>query len=220
MHHNQALSVTVYVIDDDRSVRAMISRMVADVGEGAASCAPHPFAGAQDFLDALDDLRSGCILLDLRMPDLDGFSLLAELARRDVDWPVVVMTGASDVASAVRAMKLGAIDYLEKPIRIDALEASLASAAKVLEQRLAAGERRRLARARIDQLSNRELEVLMGLMGGSSNKQLAHSLGIGLRTVEMHRGNMMDRLATTSLAEAVALAIEAGLRGPDQQDAA
>jgi two-component system response regulator FixJ len=219
LSNSEAPSQIVYVIDDDRGVRTMTSRMVGEAGTHAGQFTPYPFAGARDFLDTLPDLTPGSILLDLRMPEVDGFQLLDELKQREVEWPVVVMTGASDVASAVRAMKLGAIDYLEKPVRLDALEGALKGAVTALEARTATSERRRAARARIDRLSARELEVLQGLMAGSANKELANALGIGLRTVEMHRSNMMDRLEVGSLAEAVALAIEAGLPSPAVQEA-
>jgi two-component system, LuxR family, response regulator FixJ len=208
-------TLTVYVVDDDRDVRMMVSRMAGDAEVPQATIQPHPFASATDFLEGLPDLAPGCVVLDLRMPEVDGFAVLAALKERDIDWPVIVMTGAGDVASAVQAMKLGAVEFLEKPIRLTALETALQSAVKTLRERQAAGERRRAARERVGRLSARETEVLQGLLRGLSNKELARALGIGLRTVEMHRGNMMDRLEVSSVAQAVALAIEAGLNAPE-----
>jgi two-component system response regulator FixJ len=209
----------VYVIDDDRSVRTMISRMIGAVDDEPVQFTPHPFASASDFLEALDTLKPGCILLDLRMPDIDGFGVMAELRRRDIDWPTIVLTGASEVQIAVQAMKLGAIEFLEKPVRLDPLVDTLRGAAALLRQRLETSDRRRAAKSKIDQLSPREHEVLGGLIAGQSNKELAQSLGIGLRTVEMHRGNMMDRLGVSSVAQVVALALEAGIR-PRQDETA
>lgn len=214
MAEGEGKKQTVYVIDDDRAVRTMISRMVGALDEGPLAFEPYPFASAVDFLESADTLKPGCILLDLRMPVLDGFALMAELRRRDIDWPVVVLTGASEVPIAVQAMKAGAVEFLEKPVRLEPLMETLRTAATLLEERLTAGERRRIARAKIEQLSAREHEVLDGLIAGQSNKELAHSLGIGLRTVEMHRGNMMERLGVSSVAQVVALAMEAGLRPP------
>ena len=202
--------LTVYVIDDDSSLRTMISRMIAESPDFSS----HPFGSAADFLDGLDGLKPGCILLDLRMPDMDGFTLMQTLRDRGVDWPVIVMTGAGDVPVAVQSMKLGAVEFLEKPIRLDPLLETLERAAGLLDERLQAGERHRQAKARVEQLTGRELEVLQGRLSGQSNKELAQSLGISLRTVEMHRGNMMDRLGVASLAQAVALALEAGVRPP------
>src|SRR5688500_8114612 len=176
----------------------------------------HPFASAADFLDGLDGLKPGCILLDLRMPDMDGFTLMQTLRDRGIDWPVIVMTGAGDVPVAVQSMKLGAVEFLEKPIRIAPLLETLERAAVLLAERLHARERYGQAKVRVEQLTARELEVLQGLLAGQANKELAQSLGISLRTVEMHRGNMMDRLGVASLAQAVALALEAGVRPPEQ----
>ena len=196
----------VYVVDDDRDVRRSLSFML-----GASDIRSHPFASGEDFLDAIPDLQPGCVLLDLRMPQVDGFHVMAELAKREIDWPVIVMTGHGEVPVAVRAMKLGAIDFIEKPFSEDALLACFANAFALLDQRESSGRRRRAARDRVGQLTARETDVLRGLLAGESNKQLAARLGISLRTVEMHRGNMMDRLQVGSLAEALTLALESGL---------
>jgi len=200
------LSHYVYVVDDDRDVRRSLSYMLA-----ASDTRSHPFGSGADFLDAVPDLAPGCILLDLRMPAMDGFQVMAELGRRDLDWPIIVMTGHGEVPVAVRAMKQGAVDFIEKPFSEEALLGCLATAFKLLNEREAAGRRKRAARERVDQLTARETEVLEGLLAGESNKQLAQRLGISLRTVEMHRGNMMDRLEVANLAEALTLALEAGL---------
>jgi len=194
------------VVDDDRNVRLMLSYML-----GEASLQSHPFASGADFLAALPDLHPGCILLDVRMPDIDGLAVMAELARRSVDWPVVFMTGHGEVPVAVEAMKLGAIDFLQKPFAEDALLACFRRGFDLLDQRSAAAARRADATARIEQLTTREREVLRGLLAGLSNKLIADRLGISLRTVEMHRGNMMDRVGVDNLAEALTLAMEAGL---------
>jgi FixJ family two-component response regulator len=196
----------VYVVDDDRDVRRSLSFML-----GAAETRSHPFGSGADFLDALPDLDPGCVLLDLRMPQMDGFQVMAELRRREVDWPIIVMTGHGEVPVAVRAMKQGAVDFIEKPFAEEALLGCLSTAFTILGDRESASRRRRAARERVDQLTTRETEVLEGLLAGESNKQLAQRLGISLRTVEMHRGNMMDRLEVANLAEALTLAIEAGL---------
>jgi FixJ family two-component response regulator len=194
------------VVDDDRDVRLMISYMLSD-----AELTSHPFASGSDFLAALPDLKPGCILLDVRMPDIDGLAVMAELAAREVDWPVVFMTGHGEVPIAVEAMKLGAIDFLQKPFSEDALLSSFRRGFDLLEQRSEASGRRASARQRVDQLTAREREVLQGLLAGLANKLIADRLGISLRTVEMHRGNMMDRLGVDNLAEALTLAMEAGL---------
>ncbi|HWT11119.1 MAG TPA: response regulator [Allosphingosinicella sp.] len=196
----------VYVVDDDRDVRRSLSFML-----GASEIRSYPFGSGEDFLDAVADLQPGCILLDLRMPQMDGFHVMSELAKREIDWPVIVMTGHGEVPVAVRAMKLGAVDFIEKPFSEEALLNSFGNAFSLLGERETSGRRRRAARERVAQLTAREAEILQGLMAGESNKQLAARLGISLRTVEMHRGNMMDRLGVTSLAEALSMALEAGL---------
>ena len=203
----------VYVVDDDRDVRRSLSFML-----GASDVRSHPFGSGEDFLDAIPDLQPGCILLDLRMPQMDGFHVMTELAKREIDWPVIVMTGHGEVPVAVRAMKLGAIDFIEKPFSEEALLASFGNAFLLLDEREANSKRRREARERVTQLTARENDVLRGLLAGESNKQLAQRLGISLRTVEMHRGNMMERLEVASLAEALKLALEAGLEPPPSPD--
>jgi len=196
----------VYVVDDDRDVRRSLSFML-----GAAEIRSHPYGSGTDFLEALPDLEPGCILLDLRMPQMDGFHVMAELSERSVDWPVIVMTGHGEIPIAVRAMKLGAVDFIEKPFSEQALLGCFHQAFELLEGRAAAGKRRRQASARAALLTAREREVLASLLAGHSNKQIAKALGISLRTVEMHRGNMMDRLQASSLAEALTLALDAGI---------
>ena len=197
---------SVYVIDDDRDVRRSLSFML-----GAADIRSHPFGSGGDFLEALPDLEPGCILLDLRMPQMDGFQIMEALAESKIDWPVIVMTGHGEVPVAVRAMKMGAVDFIEKPFSEQALLGCFAQAFALLKNREAASRRRRDAHERAGSLTAREKEVLQSLLAGQSNKEIAQFLGISLRTVEMHRGNMMDRMQASSLTEALTLALEAGL---------
>ncbi len=204
---------TVYVVDDDRDVRRSLSFML-----NADQIRTHPFASGSDFLEALPDLDPGCVLLDLRMPDVDGFAVMGGMADRLIDWPVIVMTGHGEIPVAVRAMKQGAIDFIEKPFTEETLIVSLHNGMAVLAAREAQGQRRRNAHERVEMLTTREREVLQALLAGQSNKLIAKQLGISLRTVEMHRGNMMERLQVSSLAEALTLAIEAGLEAAPAQD--
>ena len=194
------------MVDDDRDVRCSISFML-----NAAELRSRPFASGTDFLDSLDDLDPGCILLDVRMPEVDGFQVMAELARERVNWPVIVMTGHGEVPVAVRAMKLGAVDFIEKPFDEELLMGSLERAFALLKERDDSAERRRRGEERLAILTPRERQILQGLMAGLSNKLLARRLDISLRTVEMHRANMMDRLKVGSLAEALTIAVQAGV---------
>jgi two-component system response regulator FixJ len=206
-------SHTVYVVDDDRDVRRSLSFMLA-----ADQIRSYPFASGSDFLEALPDLDPGCVLLDLRMPGMDGFAVMGQLAERFVDWPVIIMTGHGEVPIAVRAMKQGAVDFIEKPFTEEELHTSLRTGLGLLADREALGQRRRQAHQRVGSLTAREREVLEALLAGHSNKVIAQRLGISLRTVEMHRGNMMDRLQVGSLAEALTLAIEAGIKADTPED--
>jgi two-component system response regulator FixJ len=192
------------VVDDDRDIRVTVAEMLAE-----AHIAAHPFASGADFLAALGDLAPGCILLDIRMPEMDGIEVMSQLAGRDVDWPVIAITGDGDIPLAVSAMKLGAVEFLQKPFLAEALITCFENAFPILEQRLKSGARRRHAEKRVQALTARERDVLQGLLAGLSNKQIAEWLAISLRTVEMHRANMMDRLRVENLAEALTLAMDA-----------
>jgi len=197
-------SQNVYVVDDDHDVRSSISFMLS-----TADLNSRPFSNGEDFLAHAHDLAPGCILLDVRMPRMDGFQVMAELEKANIDWPIIVMTGHGEVPVAVRAMKMGAVDFIEKPFGEDLLMASLERAFNLLKDRGGKAESKRLAKERVAQLTPREKDVLQGLVGGMSNKLLARQLNISLRTVEMHRANMMDRLQVASLAEALTLAVQA-----------
>jgi len=196
----------VHVVDDDRDVRRSISFML-----GTTELQSRPFASGMDFLDSLDEVEPGAVLLDIRMPEMDGFQVMAELAKKGIDWPVIIMTGHGEVSVAVRAMKLGAVDFIEKPFEEEVLLGSLERALGLLKDRGEKAQRKRVAQERIAALTAREREVLQGLMAGLANKMLARRLDISLRTVEMHRANMMDRLQVGSLAEALTLAVQAEL---------
>ena len=198
------------MVDDDQDVRSSISFML-----GAAGMTARAFRDGESFVEDVAQLDPGCILLDVRMPRMDGFQVMAALREANIDWPIIVMTGHGEIPVAVRAMKLGAVDFIEKPFSEDLLMSSLERAFLLLKDRGAKAERIRLARERIERLTPRELEVLRGLIAGYSNKLLAGHMGLSLRTVEMHRANMMDRLQVGSLAEALTLAVQAEVKPLD-----
>jgi two-component system response regulator FixJ len=190
----------VYVIDDDVDLRKSLHFLLA-----TASIRVWPFACATDFIEHLPHLDPAPILLDVRMADMDGLKLLEILKERGVTWPIVVMTAHGDITTAVQAMKLGAIEFLEKPFDPQSLQGILDQAFALVEDtqtRLAA---RLDARRLIDQLSRREWQTITILMRGALNKVAAHELGLSPRTVEMHRGNALAKLGLKSMAEVVAL---------------
>ena len=192
------------MVDDDQDVRSSISFML-----GAAGMAARGFRDGEGFVEDVAKVDPGCILLDVRMPRMDGFQVMAALKEAGIDWPIIVMTGHGEIPVAVRAMKLGAVDFIEKPFSEDLLMSSLERAFLLLKDRGTKAESIKLAKERIERLTRREQEVLRGLIGGYSNKLLASHMGLSLRTVEMHRANMMDRLQVGSLAEALTLAVQA-----------
>jgi two-component system response regulator FixJ len=198
----------VHVVDDDVGIRRSLERLLDAAGFQVASY-DTPLA----LLDVADGLSPGCVLLDIRMPVMDGLELQAILSERNSPLPVIVMTGQGDVQSAVRAMKAGAVDFIEKPYTDEALlgaiEAALARADRADGDRDVAEAARLIAT-----LSRREREVLDALVAGRPNKVIAFDLGISVRTVEVHRSRMMERLGVRQFAEAVRLAVMARYGSP------
>jgi two-component system response regulator FixJ len=200
---------TVYIVDDDAAVRRSLERLLESAGFKAVS-----FETPTAFLDAASGLSDGCVLLDVRMPVVDGLSVQASLAKFEIRLPVIVMTGQGDIQTAVRAMKAGAVDFIEKPFDDDdllnAVETALTRSGRPERDREAVEAAERLA-----VLSRREREVLDALMAGHPNKVIAFDLGISVRTVEVHRARMMSRLGVRQLAEAIRLAVMARMAPQD-----
>jgi two-component system, LuxR family, response regulator FixJ len=196
-----------YIVDDDAQIRASLA-LLLEVG----GITTRGFATGDDFLAALERLEPGCILLDIRLPGSDGLTVLQQLQARGIAWPVIVMTGHGAVATAVNAMKLGAIEFLEKPFREDELRAALDRGVRALRSAQHERSARDEAVARVRSLSAREHQMLQALLRGLSNKQIANGAGISIRTVEMHRASLMRKLQARSIADAVILATTAGMR--------
>lgn len=190
----------LYVVDDDVEVRKSLHFLLSTV-----DIRTWPFLGGQDFVDQLVDLRPAPVLLDIRMPGMDGFDVLREMELRDLDWPVIVMTAHGDVPVAVRAMKQGAIEFLEKPFSAPDLEAAVARGFSLLEAGQERREKQDAARQRLSSLTAREREVVIELARGAPNKVVAHRLDLSIRTVEMHRSSAMSKLGVKSLVEAATL---------------
>lgn len=199
--------LTVYVIDDDLEVRRFLTSHLAAIGAEA-----WPFASGGEFLEIVDHLTPACVLLDMEMPQRSGLDVLAELVRRGIDWPVIALSARDDLAVAVDAMKLGAVDFLKKPVSAEVLNRALAPAWPALEQSVETNRTRDAAQQRIAKLTPRETDIMAALLRGQANKVVAHQLGISVRTVEMHRAHIMAKLEVRSLAEAALLAGQAELK--------
>lgn len=204
----------VYVIDDDLDLRKSLHFLLS-----FSHIIAWPFASAADFINQLPEAKPGPILLDIRMPDIDGLQLLASLKERSVNWPVIVMTAYSDVRVAVRAMKLGAIEFLEKPFQSDLLSQLLDQAFTMLEESEHFLGVRKNARDQIDLLSKRELEIVIMLAEGLKNKMVANRMGLSTRTVEMHRRNALAKLNFTSISKVAMLLAAADFGNPKKPPA-
>ena len=195
----------VYVIDDDDAMRDSLDFLL-----GAADFDVTLFESAQHFLDALPEVDFGCVVSDIRMPGVDGIELLKRLKASRSSFPVLIMTGHGDVPLAVEAMKLGAVDFLEKPFEDDRLIGMIDGALKQAES----GARSEAAvldiAARVESLSPRERQVMEGLVAGLSNKMIAREYDISPRTIEVYRANVMTKMEASSLSELVRLAMRAG----------
>lgn len=195
----------IHIVDDDRAAREGLDFLLSSLGLTVAS-----HASAADLLARVDGTAVGCILADVRMPSMNGLELLDELGRRDCPLPVIMITGHGDVPMAVRAMRAGAMDFFEKPVNGMALVERINEALKLCRERQAADRDRAEAVTRVATLTAREAEVARGVLAGRQNKQIAHDLGISLKTVEIHRHNAMEKLGANTAAELVRLLISAG----------
>jgi two-component system response regulator FixJ len=202
---------TVFVVDDDADVRDSLCALLE-----SADLTARAYESARAFLAAYQAGQPGCLIADIRMPDMDGLELQEELARQKIALPVIVVTGHADVPLAVRAMKAGAVDLIEKPFNDERLIATvrraLALAVGAREQAAVADA----AKARIANLSARERQVLELLVAGQPNKIIAYELDISPRTVEIHRAHVMDKMEAKSLSDLVRAALAAGISGPEK----
>ncbi len=198
----------VHVIDDDEAVRQSLAFLL-----GTAGIEVQTYDSGVTFLKTAAAIRDGCIITDVRMPQLSGIELLRRLKELKLDVPVIVITGHGDVALAVEAMKIGAADFLEKPFDDEVLLASVRSALDQQDRNSRRQAERAEIESRLAALSNREREVLDGLVAGHANKQIAFDLGISPRTVEIYRANLMTKMQAASLSDLVRMALTAGILG-------
>lgn len=194
----------IHLVDDDEAIRRSAGFMLKTSGFQVRA-----YDSGDSLLKEASTLDPGCILLDIRMPGMDGLEVQQALNNRGVTLPVVIMTGHGDVTLAVQAMKAGAIDFIEKPFEKAVLLGAIDQAFERLARSKAAKERAKDAQVRLQALTPREREVLDGLAQGLPNKTIAYDLGISPRTVEIHRANLMTKLEVRSLSEALRIAFAA-----------
>jgi len=202
----------VHVIDDDEAMRESLAFLLNAVGMEVRT-----YESAKGFLDVAPKVEAGCVITDVRMPGLSGVDLLRRLRELKLGIPVIVITGHGDVPLAVEAMKIGALDFLEKPFDDEVLLASVRSALNQLDQDQRRQGKRNEIERRLAALSNRERDVLEGLVSGHANKQIAYDLGISPRTIEIYRANLMTKMQAASLSDLVRMALIAGILGPDSE---
>jgi RNA polymerase sigma factor (sigma-70 family) len=194
---------TVFIVDDDAAVRDSLSLLLGLRGYKTRS-----FARGEDFLAAIDSASRGCVLLDLRMPNVDGIAEQAALAARGIRLPVNILTAHGDVASARAALKAGAFDFLEKPIDDALLSATIEAALGCDASARIQSERSDALRRRVARLTARERQVLAAVIDGRHNREIAANLGISPRTVEVYKARLMDKLQIDRLPELIRLALE------------
>ena len=194
----------VHLVDDDEAIRRSVGFMLKTSGYNVRT-----YESGVELLKAGPNLEPGCILLDIRMPGMDGLEVQAALRDKGVTLPVVIMTGHGDVSLAVQAMKAGSVDFIEKPFEKAVLLSAIEHAVDRLKKSAANHDRADEAAVRLQALTPREREVLDGLAKGLPNKTIAYDLGISPRTVEIHRANVMSKLGVRSLSEALRIAFAA-----------
>jgi RNA polymerase sigma factor (sigma-70 family) len=193
---------TVFIVDDDEAVRDSLSWLMQSVGLSTET-----FPSADAFLQGFGEDRPGCLLLDIRMPGISGLELQSLLRERGFRLPLVVISGHADVPMAVRALKAGAFDFIEKPFNDQLLLDTVQRAIEHDRQQRESHARVDVWRRRLDTLTPREREVLQLVVGGASNKQISSELGVSMKTVEAHRARVMDKLQADSLSELVRMTL-------------
>jgi two-component system, LuxR family, response regulator FixJ len=195
----------VFVVDDDRAMRESLRWLLESVGLTVRT-----YANAADFLREYEPTQPGCLVLDVRMPGMSGLDLQADLVRRGTGLPTIVVTGHAEVPMAVRAVKAGAVDFIEKPFSDQLLLDRVRQALEIDRLEREVRRRREEARRRLESLTAREREVLMLVAAGKANKEIAAELGLSQKTVEVHRSHVMSKMFVDSLAELIRVAILAG----------
>ncbi len=193
---------TVFVVDDDQAMRNSLKWLIESVGVHVES-----YPSADEFLARFQSGRSGCLVLDVRMPGMSGLDLQEHLAEHNIKIPVVIITGHGDVPMAVRAMKHGAIDFIEKPFNDEVLLDAIRRAIAFEEHQRTHNSEHREVKERLSHLTPREREVMIMVTEGASNKEIANQLGVSAKTIEAHRARVMEKMQARSLAELVRMVL-------------
>ncbi len=201
---------TVFVVDDDPAIRKALSWLVESVGLNVET-----YASAPEFIEKFDPSRAGCLVLDVRMPGVSGLELQAEIAAKNKDLPVIMITGHGDVSMAVGAMKAGVYDFIEKPFNdqrlLDRIQQAIGQNSEARQREAKLAE----IRQKMGNLTPREREVLRMLISGLRNREIAEELGVSQKTVEVHRANVMSKLEADRLANLVHHAMLVGVERID-----
>lgn len=204
---------TVFVVDDDQAMRNSLKWLIESVGMNV-----EVFGSADEFIRSYYPGRAGCLLLDVRMPGMSGLELQEYFVEQQIRIPVIIITGHGDVPMAVRAMKVGAVDFIEKPFNDELLLDSIRNALMIdVEQRSVQAERSEIA-ARLAELTPREHQVMEMVTNGRANKEIALALGVSAKTVEAHRARVMEKMQASSLADLVKMAIAANISSELTED--
>ena len=201
-------SFVVHIVDDDDAVRQSLAFLLSTAGIPV-----RVYDSATSFLDSLASLQAGCLITDVRLPDLTGIELLHRLKAKSINLPVIVITGHGDIPLAVEAMKSGAIDFIEKPFAEEAILRAVRAAEESAKKCGRRSEDGGALAARIASLSERERQVLDGLVAGNANKTIAYDLGISPRTVEVYRAKVMTKMQAKNLSELIRMTL--AVRPPD-----
>jgi FixJ family two-component response regulator len=190
-----SLAPIVYIVDDDNGMRTSLAWLLESVGVKSAG-----FANAGEFLSTFDPGVPACLVLDVRMPQQSGFDVQAELNRQGATLPIIFVSGHGDIPMSVRALQNGAIDFVEKPYNSQQMLDRVQRALKLAESRHAADQKQRELRKRLESLTAREKEVLRGVIDGKGSKRIASDLSISVKTVDVHRASIKDKLGAASIA--------------------
>jgi len=204
-------STHLYIVDDEPAVARIVAKAAQTIGFSTQT-----FSSATHFLDIIDELQPGSVLLDIKMPGMSGLELLEELKEQRPEWPVVMLTGHAEVGSAVQSFRSGAVHFLSKPFKKAELLEALTEAAAIGQRRRRRAGDRQQAQA-LEKLTKREREILAALSAGKQSKTIAWELGISVRTVDLHRSNILSKLSARNTSQAVAIAKAGDLLGDEDE---